>query len=759
MQQQGEPSVISLRPGGGGGGGGRGRFFAPRFSSSSSSSFDLTNGGAGETPFIVKKEDSGERVRFTREELLRLGESVQVSVDILRRAKEIAAELFGEEQSWGNRAAENKPTTQPQTRYSQPDNRDWHSRTQIPTTGKEWSRDDSREARNSSHKEWSNQGSGPTPVLLKAEVPWSAKRGSLSDKDKVLKSVKGILNKLTPEKYDLLKGQLIDAGITSADILKGVIQLIFENAVLQPTFCEMYALLCFDINGKLPSFPSEEPDGKEITFKRVLLNFCQEAFEGARELNTEIRQMTSPDQEMDRMDKEKMAKRRTLGNIRLIGELLKQKMVTERIVYHIIQEFLGTDSKACPPEEDVEALCQIFITVGKQLYENQRFRSLNDMYFLRLKELAMHPQLELRLRFMVQSVIDLRTNNWVPRREEVKAKKITEIHSEAEKNLGLRPGAMASMRNSNNNRSAVSGAADSIGSGSLFGRPGSGGMMPGMPGTRKMPIDEEGWEIQRSRSMPRSNRQTVQQSGARVQPPPAINKSFSVNSRLVLPQGNGGFLNGGGSRPSALWQGNSSSSAPQALKPVPTVEKPQPRQPQPQAAPLANTLTEVELGRKTKSLLEEYFNVQLFDEALQCVEELKSPSYHPELVNQTISLGLEKNPPCVEPVAKLFKHLISKNVLTCKELGSGCLLYGSMLDDIAIDLPKAPHSFGEILGKLVSAKVLDFKLVRDVLKTMEDEWFRKTVLDAVIKSVSESPSGQSLLDSQAAEVEACRTLL
>jgi translation initiation factor 4G len=57
-------------------------------------------------------------------------------------------------------------------------------------------------------------------VLIKAEVPWSAKRGALSDKDRVVKSVKGILNKLTPEKYELLKGQLIDAGITSADILK-----------------------------------------------------------------------------------------------------------------------------------------------------------------------------------------------------------------------------------------------------------------------------------------------------------------------------------------------------------------------------------------------------------------------------------------------------------------------------------------------------------------------------------------------------------
>ncbi|MQL20583.1 hypothetical protein EI008_26800, partial [Escherichia coli] len=105
----------------------------------------------------------------------------------------------------------------------------------------------------------SNQGGGPTPTLVKAEVPWSARKGILSENDRVLKTVKGILNKLTPEKFDLLKGQLIDSGITSADILKGVISLIFDKAVLEPTFCPMYSLLCSDLNEKLPPFPSEEP--------------------------------------------------------------------------------------------------------------------------------------------------------------------------------------------------------------------------------------------------------------------------------------------------------------------------------------------------------------------------------------------------------------------------------------------------------------------------------------------------------------------
>lgn len=335
---------------------------------------------------------------------------------------------------------------------------------------------------------------------------------------------------------------------------------------------------------------------------------------------------------------------------------------------------------------------------------------------------------------------------------QMKAKTITEIHSEAEKNLGLRPGATANMRKG----MASSSSGGPVSPGPVYpgGRPGAGGLMPGMPGTRRMPGMPGGdndWEVvPRTRSMSRRD-------GPGPQHSPAMSKSTSMTTRL-LPQGNSGFMSG---KTSALLQGSglvsrpvnvvaeapAQSAAPLTV-PVP-VEKPQPSGPK---------LSEEILKRKTKSLLEEYFSVRLLDEALECVVELGSPSYHAEFVKEAISLSLEKSPPVVEPTANLLEYLLSKKVVTSKDLESGFLLYGAMLDDIGIDLPKAPNNFGEIVGKLILAGGVDFKLVREVLGKMEDDRFQKAVVDAAVRILGSSEQGKSLLASLTADIEACRNL-
>lgn len=131
-----------------------------------------------------------------------------------------------------------------------------------------------------------------------------------------------------------------------------------------------------------------------------------------------------------------IAKSKMLGNIKFICELGKQGLVHENILHLCIRQLVqkkreeSFESKA----QDLECLAQIMTTVGKML-DTEKARNLFDQYFERIEYYSKCPELPARIKFMLKDVMELRVNNWMPRRiqREIAPKTITQIREEAAK--------------------------------------------------------------------------------------------------------------------------------------------------------------------------------------------------------------------------------------------------------------------------------------------------------------------------------------
>lgn len=305
------------------------------------------------------------------------------------------------------------------------DERDWRARAPTPTPAPTGPQTGTR-------GEAGGMPDSNAPRIQRAtdlgRTAWAAGAADAEGSAQTLRKVKGILNKLTPEKFERLLSQLIPL-ITGYEVLQDTIKQVFENAIAQPTFVAMYADLCAELDAALPEF--EGPQGLE-SFKKMLANTCQEEYEATEAARDAARQLSGEERE----EADRQAKQRLLGNVRLIAELFKKGMVNDRIMLLILADLLGPPDDE-PGEDPLEAACEMLTIAGATLDGHERSKPRLEAAFAHLNRLSNSKTYPTRIRFVVKDVLDLRAQHWVNRRETFTAKKLEDIRIEAQAELGI----------------------------------------------------------------------------------------------------------------------------------------------------------------------------------------------------------------------------------------------------------------------------------------------------------------------------------
>jgi len=281
------------------------------------------------------------------------------------------------------------------------------------------------------------------PVKLRAsENAWKPKSSKDIDEMEVLgKKVRAILNKITPQKFQTLVVQFKELEIDTEEKLVLTMQLVFEKAVEEPAYSKVYADLVTELSKK-----HVYEDGKLVDFRALLLRRCQHEFQkdyiSPEEKSKYAEDLKNAETEEDRLriknDYEQMEaknRKRSLGNIRFVGEMYLQGLILMRIMHEIIKKLLIKEVD----EESMECLCRFLTTCGGKLEKDgnalpkeMREMASLDKYFTKIKLIISERKTSSRVRFMLQDVVELKANRWVTtRRKETGPKTIDEVHKEA----------------------------------------------------------------------------------------------------------------------------------------------------------------------------------------------------------------------------------------------------------------------------------------------------------------------------------------
>ncbi|KAJ2797972.1 hypothetical protein H4S07_005811, partial [Coemansia furcata] len=257
------------------------------------------------------------------------------------------------------------------------------------------------------------------------------------EEDVYSRHMRMLLNKLSLDNFDTVSDELVTWGNksvneTDARMLRHLVMLVYQKAIDEPYWVNMYARLCHKIicntDMQIEDHNVLTKDGKYLCggflVRKYLLAKCQEDFE--RGWKVEVPEDMGSDEYYDAMS----IKRQGLGLVSLVCELYLMDILKSPILHECIKRLLSNIET--PEEEEVLSVVKLITTVGKKLDTPENKDNMNA-YFARIRAMSVNMNLLKRIRFALIGVIELRDSGWVVRRaNDERPMTIAEIHEDAE---------------------------------------------------------------------------------------------------------------------------------------------------------------------------------------------------------------------------------------------------------------------------------------------------------------------------------------
>nr|CCC95630.1 unnamed protein product [Trypanosoma congolense IL3000] len=232
-------------------------------------------------------------------------------------------------------------------------------------------------------------------------------RDSIDTLERGVRAVQAALNKLTESNFDVVVQTVLTPDIIiNADVAKDVVRLIYEKALVEPVFAGLYARMCYAIvrfEYEYRSKMSKDVDTSCSTVRVAIVEKCQLMFNSAAK---EAHQPMSEEQA------EKLRKR-NVNNIKFAGELFLKALITQKIIDRILDDRIYS---IVPNDMELEVIINLLEVVGK-LYEEKNPAAQGQLWKM-LASMQENRRYSMRIRFLLQNLIDRRNGGWKPREAE-----------------------------------------------------------------------------------------------------------------------------------------------------------------------------------------------------------------------------------------------------------------------------------------------------------------------------------------------------